>query len=85
MKNADKPAAPFQEVTGMVGGVPTGYKNHIGITKREMFAMHALHNVLDQFNPYEYGQFDSSDYEKTAKACVGLADALLAELEKKDV
>lgn len=46
MKNADKPAAPFQEVTSMVGGVPTGYKNHNGLTKREMFAMHAMQGIL---------------------------------------
>ncbi len=44
--------------------------------------MHALSSVLDMYNPYEQGNFDSSDYEQTAVHAVGLADALLKELEK---
>lgn len=53
-----------------------------GLTKREMFAMHAMNTILGNYNPYDDGSFDSSNWQETAKNCVGLADALLAELEK---
>lgn len=73
MKNEDKPAAPFQEVTSMVGGVPTGYRNHKGLTKREMFAMHAMQALATNSG---YGA-----WEDMASDAVNIADALLAELE----
>lgn len=71
--NANRPAMPFQEVTGMAGGVPTGYKNHIGLTKREQFAMAALQGILSQMSLYP---------KDAAETAVRHADALLAELEK---
>lgn len=53
-----------------------------GLTKREVMAMHAMQNILSRYNPYEQGDFDSSNWESTAKNSVGLADALLKELNK---
>ena len=53
-----------------------------GLTKREHFAGLAMQSVLNNFNPYEQGDFDSSDYRLTVQHAVGLADALLAELDK---
>ena len=88
MKNADKPAMPCtkEETKWNRGGgrafSETVKVEEFGLTKREMFAMHALSSVLDMYNPYEDGSFDSSNYEQTAKHAVGLADALLAELDK---
>ena len=81
MKNADKPAdpTPYMDQTANGGEL---YCSDTGLTKREMFAMHAMSAALDKYNPYESGDFDSSDWEVTARNAVGLADALLAELEK---
>ncbi|WP_428615769.1 hypothetical protein [Pseudoalteromonas sp.] len=78
MKNSDMPAMPI-ELSGFNQFAPEA---HTGLTKREMFAMHAMSAALDKYNPYESGDFDSSDWEVTARNAVGLADALLAELEK---
>lgn len=87
IKNADMPAMPcdksidtkesWEYLTAGGRFVPAD-----GLTKREMFAMHAMNTVLSSYNPYESGTFDSSNWEETAKNCVGLADALLKELEK---
>lgn len=79
MKNADKPAMPLPSD---VQGPYTKVSDIDGLTKREMFAMHAMSTVMGQYNPYEHGLFDSSNWQQTAENCVGLADALLAELEK---
>ena len=62
--------------------IDTECKVPTGLTKREMFSMHALHTIMSSYNPYEYGDFDSSDYDETVKHAVGIADALLAELDK---
>lgn len=78
MKNADLPAMPIID-----DKISTYEKEiYLGLTKREMFAMHAMQNILSRYNPYESGAFDSGDYEETAKHAVGLADALLKELSK---
>ena len=58
----------------------TGIAFHPGLTKREHFAALAMQNIVSSFNPYEQGDFDSSDFELTAKLSIGLADALLKEL-----
>ena len=60
----------------------TGINFHPGLTKREAFAMAAMQNVITTYNPWEQGDFDSSNYEEAAKQAVGLADALLKELAK---
>ncbi len=81
MKNADKPAMPTPK--GLLDDLTHQcVTESLGLTKREMFAMHALSSVLDMYNPYEDGSFDSSNYEQTIKHAVGIADALLAELDK---
>jgi len=80
MKNADRPASCFQEVTGMIGGAPTGYKNHKGLTKREHFAAMAMQGLLSNG-----AMIDGTDYSQidwAVKSSVKIADALLAELEK---
>ena len=53
-----------------------------GLTKREHFAGLAMQNIINRYNPFEQGDFDSSEYEIVAINAVGLADALLAELDK---
>jgi hypothetical protein len=83
MKNSDMPAMPqngafscaddFNDSADMGGA---------GLTKREHFAAMALNTVLSSYNPYESGDFDSSEWEAVARNAVGLADALLSELEK---
>lgn len=88
MENSDFPAMPlsgdaYQDFAGYDGTKNTGYNPECqGLTKREMFAMHAMQSILSRYNPYESGAFDSGDYEETAKHAVGLADALLKELSK---
>ena len=76
MSNGETPAMPVKIVTG------AGTKTSKSLTKREMFAMHAMSTVLSKYDPWENGHFDSSNWQETAENCVGLADALLAELEK---
>ena len=56
---------------------------YVGLSKREHFAGLAMQSVLNNFNVYDQGYFDSSDYEITVQNAVGLADALLAELDKE--
>ena len=87
MKNKDMPAMPATVKVDRNPPPGSGYPTSkdvacSGLTKREMFAMHAMQNILGRHNPYESGDFDSSDYKLTAKHAVGLADALLAELDK---
>lgn len=72
MKNANMTVAPLTSTT--IAGT--------GLTKREAFAMAAMQNILSKYNPYENGDFDSSDYDLTAKHAFGLADAMLKQGEK---
>lgn len=86
MKNADMPAMPqpiaMNESECLSVDEHQGDRSLSGLTKREMFAMHAMQNILSRYNPYEYGDLDSFNYEETAEHAVGLADALLKELSK---
>ena len=93
MKNADMPATAIFNAKGGVldltdGTVDSGYLSQngrvfaTGLTKREAFAMAAMKNILSSYNPYEQGQFDSSDFELTVTNAIGLADAMLKELDK---
>ena len=84
MSNGNQPASPVVDTYGHSLDVTHSYmqKGSLGLTKREAFAMAAMQNILSQYNPYEQGGFDSSDYELTVKNAVGLADALLKELSK---
>jgi hypothetical protein len=77
MSNANKPASPVKPEI-----IQGNHQVHLGLTKREHFAGLALNIVLNKFDPYEYGEFDSSNYEVSVKHAVGIADALLKELER---
>lgn len=87
-RNAKTPSHPFYEIKSMVGGVPTSYQNHKGMTKREECAMRAMQGLLanpggpvqsSQMSGFNFCNCDASDI---AKLSVSLADALLAELDK---
>ena len=90
MNNADMPASPVKGCDGSF--IDRNELNEswikncnpsIGLTKREAFAMAAMQNVMLTYNPWEQGDFDSSNYEAAAVQAVGLADALLKELDKE--
>ena len=78
MKNTDIPAAPF--CSGSESSVCNGitYTEHYietsGLTKREIFAMHAM-QALATNTGYD-------KWELLAGDAVDIADALLKELEK---
>jgi hypothetical protein len=84
MNNADMPAMPQPIASNEDGFLDTEEYStgNAGLTKREHFAGLAMQSVLNNFNVYEQGNFDSSDYKVTVQNAVGLADALLAELYK---
>jgi hypothetical protein len=67
IKNADLPAIPNQVNGGDIFG---------GLTKREMFAMAAMQGLTSSVSEY-------SKFHELATDAVSIADALLAELEKK--
>lgn len=71
MKNADLPAMPV-ELSGFGQYAPIAY---MGMTKREMMAMHILSGLLSDY------EFDVTR-QMAAEIAVQQADALLAELEK---
>jgi len=87
VNNGDMPASALFDRYGNCSYAKDdrGYTTTVinsGLTKREAFAMAAMQNILSHYNPYESGDFDSSEYNVTASHAVGLADALLKELEK---
>ena len=71
MKNADKPAMPI-EINGFGQYAP---ECHAGLTKREIFAMHAMQGLLACSATYRISR------DALASDAVATADALLAELE----
>ena len=75
MKNANTPAMPI-ELSGFNQFAPEA---HTGLTKREMFAMHAMQGLIS-VNAVYNGRTDARDL--LAKDAIAHADALLAELEK---
>ena len=93
MNNSDMPANPIRGADNTIfnlrdNHIDSNYleqgKFAIGLTKREAFAMAVMQNVMLNYNPWEQGDFDSSDYESAATQAVGLADALLKELDKQE-
>ena len=86
MNNSDMPAAPCEvKANDQMKALGMSHDfNARGLTKREAFAMAAMQNILSHYNPYEQDDFDSSDYESAATQAVGLADALLKELDKQE-
>lgn len=86
MKNSDLPAMPLfssEAKPGMVR-VKGGDKNNsvatAGLTKREMFAMHAMQGLLANSYGDSWGVEERDSVR--AKQSVKMADALLKELEK---
>ena len=78
MNNADMPAMPSDVKAvyeAMTDNDDSWGKAALGLTKREMMAMHILSGMLssENFNPTR---------EQAASFAVGQADALLAELER---
>lgn len=77
MSNADEPAYP--ELRESVDK-EAPYRGHVfksdgGLTKRELFAAMAMCGKLGDSS-------ESGEYEDYAVTAVGMADALLAELER---
>lgn len=78
MKNADKPAMPI-ELNGFGQFAPEA---HTGLTKREMFAMHAMQGFLSDADYADLYETAPEWRKNIAEASVEFADALLKELEK---
>ncbi|URQ87690.1 hypothetical protein J8Z28_07570 [Pseudoalteromonas sp. SCSIO 43088] len=82
MSNGETPAMPVKVVTG------AGTKTSKGLTKREMFAMHAMQGILSnsggviQANSRSGTSWCNCDASGLAQWSLECADALLAELEK---
>lgn len=83
MKNADMPAMPIEGEFWVDSTKPElGVESYQGLTKREIFAMHAMEGLLAansgwrNSNPMTNGVI--------ANEAVYLADALLSELETKN-
>lgn len=90
MRNADKPAMPIDGEFWIDSTQPElGLESYHGLTKREMFAMHAMQGILSnsggviQGNNYSGTGWCNSDANGLAKWSLECADALLAELEKQ--
>lgn len=85
MKNANMPAMP-QSCTEM--GYPCNWGNGesqvpMGLTKREMIAMHMSGHILTSLNHgAANGEWSYPSFEELANQSVQYADALLKELEK---
>lgn len=86
MKNADLPAMPNNNPDTYPTPCAVNYGS--GLTKREMFAMHAMQGLLSnsggvvQANNMSGTGFCNSDETSLAQWSIACADALLAELEK---
>lgn len=82
MKNADLPAMPnpVETIYDTINNDSAGYgKASIGLTKREIFAMHAMQGIAsNDFSGYTGPEWA----ENIAAESVKLAGALLKELEK---
>lgn len=86
MKNADMPAMPC-EITVAMEGAPIGCKpfraeHATGLTKREMFAMHAMQGLL---SCGMYNHLCNTPQEMISRVSISsieIADALLSELDK---
>ncbi len=85
MKNADMPAMPqsFSMSEEDCGTVISHLSEadmpmNIGLTKREVFAMHAMNGYLSNSECLK----THINHAQTAEKAVLMADALLAELEK---
>lgn len=78
MKNADMPAMPSDVKAvydAMTDSADSWGKAALGLTKREMMAMHILSGLLSDY------EFDVTR-QMAAEIAVQQADALLAELDR---
>ncbi|QDP46621.1 MAG: hypothetical protein Tp1137MES00d2C23059491_40 [Prokaryotic dsDNA virus sp.] len=92
MKNADLPANPqpiaLNETECLSTSEHYGHNEFNGLTKREMFAMHAMQGLLSnsggvvQSNSMSGTGFCNSDERSLAQWSIACADALLEELSK---
>lgn len=88
MKNAEMPAMPTSfEIADLgfvgVGNVADAIKFNSGLTKREMFAMHAMQAMLtSEFAVNFNGDSLPDENDTLCKRAVHYADELLKELEK---
>lgn len=88
MKNADMPAMPlsgdaYNDFAGYVPGKTSFNPECQGLTKREMFAMHAMQAMLtSKFAVNFNGDALPDENDKLCKCAVHFADELLKELEK---
>ena len=83
MKNADLPAMPnpVEIVYDVMHNDPAGYgKASFGLTKREMFAMHAMQAMLSSKYVAEFNAASSDINNDLCAKAVSYADALLKEL-----
>ena len=83
MKNADLPAMPnpVELVYDVIHNDAAGYgKASIGLTKREMFAMHAMQAMLSSKYVAEFNAANSDINNDLCAKAVSYADALLEEL-----
>lgn len=82
MKNAHMPAMPT-EVEALSRAMSVAHdcwgKAALGLTKREMIAMHAMQGILAAGNTDEFVVGDEVGFAGFAVSC---ADALLVELER---
>lgn len=82
MKNADMPAMPVI-TEKRVANTSMSTCEQSGLTKREMFAMHAMPSVIKWLDyGVERGERGDWNFEDAASHAVIAADALLEELEK---
>ena len=73
MNNKDMPAMPADSAGN--SGAPYYKKiQALGLTKREMFAMHAMQGIISRSG-------EDIKYKETSRMAVFQADALLAALE----
>ncbi|CAH9011763.1 putative coil containing protein [Vibrio phage 191E37-1] len=81
MKNADMPAMPVNNFL-KEGNLAVSTNEFQGLTKREMFAMHAMQGLLSD-GLYADLYSTADEWRKNiTEASVEFADALLEELEK---
>lgn len=88
MKNSDLPAMPlsgdaYQDFAHYDGTPKTSYNPECqGLTKREMFAMHAMQAMLSSRHVNDFNASDADFNNDLCAKAVSYADALLKELEK---
>lgn len=80
MKNADMPAMPIDGEFWVDATKPElGVESYQGLTRREMFAMHAMQAWITHHGSANNYIFNATDAATSDVVC---ADALLAELER---